>query len=59
MRVWTGENSAVDVNYFTSEAAARENEGKEPPPELAELFAKYGDVLAKAEFLDLRDPWLY
>ena len=59
VRVWTGENSAVEVNYFKSEAAARENEGKEPPPELAELFAQYADVIAKTEFLDLRDPWLY
>ena len=59
VRVWTGENSTVEVNYFTSEAAARENEGKEPPPELAELFAQYADVMANTEFLDLREPWLY
>jgi hypothetical protein len=59
VRVWTGENSTVEVNYFTSEAAARENESKEPPPELAELFARYGDAMANTEFLDLREPWLY
>ena len=59
VRIWTGEISTVEVNYFTSEAAARANESKEPPAELAELFAKYADVIANTEFLDLRDPWLY
>ena len=59
LRVWTGEDSAVEVNYFTSEAAARENEKKEPPAELAELFAQYSDVIANTRFLDLRNPWLY
>jgi len=59
LRVWTGETSAVEVNYFTSEADARAGEGKEPPAELAALFSQYADVFAGTEFLDLRDPWLY
>ena len=59
MRIWTGETSTVEVNYFTSEAAARANESKEPRAELAELFAQYSDVMANTRFLDLRDPWLY
>ncbi len=59
VRIWTGKTSTVEVNYFTSEAAARENESKEPPAELAALFAKYADVIANTEFLDLREPWLY
>jgi hypothetical protein len=59
VRIWTGESSAVDVNYFTSEAEARENEGKEPPAELAEAFAQFAESMASTEFLDLRDPWLY
>ena len=59
VRVWTGENSTVEVNYFTSEADARANEGKEPPAELAEVFAQFSDLTANTEFLDLRDPWLY
>jgi hypothetical protein len=59
VRIWTGETSTVDVNYFTSEAKARENENKEPPAELAEVFAQFGDLMANTEFLDLRDPWLY
>ena len=45
VRVWTGETSTVEVNYFTSEADARANEAKEPPAELVELFAQYSDVL--------------
>ena len=59
VRVWTGETSTVEVNYFTSEADARANEAKEPPAELVELFAQYSDVFANTEYLDLRDPWLY
>jgi hypothetical protein len=59
VRIWTGDASTVEVNYFTSEAEARENENKEPPAELAELFAQYADVIANTEFVDLRDPWLY
>jgi hypothetical protein len=59
VRVWTGETSTVEVNYFRSEAEARANESKEPPPELAELFAKYTDVMANTQFLDLREPWLH
>ncbi len=59
LRIWTGETSTVDVNYFTSEAAARENEKKEPPAELAEVFAQFSDVMASTDFVDLRDPWIY
>jgi hypothetical protein len=59
LRIWTGGTSTVEVNYFTSEAEARANENKEPPAELAELFAEYSDVIADTEFLDLREPWLY
>ena len=59
VRVWTGETSTVEVNYFTSEAEARGNVNKEPPAELAELFAQFADVISNTEFLDLPDPWLY
>lgn len=59
VRVWTGETSTVEVNYFTSEAEARAAENKEPPAELAKLFAQYAEVIASTKFLDLRDPWLY
>ena len=59
LRIWTGQDSAIEVNYFTSEAEARENEKKEPPAEVAALFEKYAEVIANTQFLDLRDPWLY
>ncbi|MEY2401163.1 MAG: hypothetical protein QOJ08_1274 [Ilumatobacteraceae bacterium] len=59
VRVWTGPRSAVEINYFRSEAEARANESKEPPAELAELFTKYAQVMANTEFLDLREPWLH
>ncbi|MFD1930068.1 MULTISPECIES: hypothetical protein [Nonomuraea] len=46
--------------YFTSEAAARDGERKQPPAELKELFdeemALYEGDLA---FYDLREPWLF
>jgi hypothetical protein len=59
VRVWTGARSTVEVNYFTSQAEARANESKDPPPELAELFSRYSEVMANTEFLDLPDPWMY
>ena len=45
--------------YFTSEAAAREGEQKEPPPEMQEMM-KEMDALTIGEpvFFDLKDPWL-
>ncbi|MGH3471157.1 MAG: hypothetical protein ACRDPG_03800 [Nocardioidaceae bacterium] len=45
--------------YFTSEAAAREGERKEPPREMQEMM-KEMDALAIGEptFFDLKDPWL-
>ena len=45
--------------YFTSEAAAREGEQKEPPPEMAAMM-KEMELLTIGEpvFFDLKDPWL-
>jgi hypothetical protein len=46
--------------YFTSEQAAREGEGKEPPPELKALMEEMNQLMAgEPEFLDLRQSWLY
>src|ERR671911_528761 len=42
-RVWTGAESYIEVAYFTSEAAAREGEKKEPPPELAAEMGEFED----------------
>jgi hypothetical protein len=58
-RVWTGPSECVDVAYFTSEAAAREGEQKEMPPEMADRAAEFEAMMKNTEFIDLRQPWLY
>jgi hypothetical protein len=46
--------------YFTSEAAAREGERKEPPPELAAQMEEMGRLsIGEPEFLDLKEPWMH
>jgi hypothetical protein len=46
--------------YFTSEAAAREGERKEPPPELKALMEEMDALnVGEPEFSDLKQPWLY
>jgi len=48
------------ATYFTSEAAARQGEQKEPPPELkAQMDEMYQLGIGDPEFMDLKDPWLY
>jgi hypothetical protein len=45
--------------YFTSEAAAREGERKEPPPELkAQMEEMDALSVGVPDFFDLRQPWL-
>jgi hypothetical protein len=48
----------TELAYFTSEAAAREGERKEMPPEAAAAFAEWQDVMKIERYLDLPDPWL-
>lgn len=55
-RVWTGPRSCVEVAYFTSEAEARANESKPPPPELASGMGDFMELMKDTEFIDLRDP---
>ncbi|MGN6792049.1 MAG: hypothetical protein ACTHJW_06630 [Streptosporangiaceae bacterium] len=46
--------------YFTSEAAARQGEQKEPPPALKAQMAEMDKLsVGEPEFMDLRQPWLY
>jgi hypothetical protein len=46
--------------YFTSEAAAREGERKELPPELqAQMDEMAALSVGEPEFFDLKEPWLY
>jgi len=58
-RVWTAPDTYVEAIYFTSEAAAREGEKSEPPPELAADMDDFQAMMANVEFLDLRQPWLH
>lgn len=59
IRVWTGPDTYIEAAYFTSEAAARENETNEPPSELMDDFADFQEMMADVEFLDLEDPRLF
>jgi hypothetical protein len=53
------QGAVTQVVYFTSEAAAREGEGKTPPPELTELFDAEQDLFADLRYYDLHQPWTY
>jgi hypothetical protein len=57
-RVWTGPDSCVEANYFTSEAEARAGEKKELPAEAQAMMAEFQDVMQNTEFLDLTDPYI-
>ena len=57
-RVWTGPDSAVGGNYFTSEADARAGEQKPPPAQFAGDQATFESLMANTTFLDLHEPWL-
>lgn len=55
-----GDGDYTVVNYFTSEAEAREGEQKDMPPEMAEVMAEVGELeVGQPSFLDLGKPWLY
>lgn len=48
------------VNYFTSEAEAREGEQKEAPPELQQMMEELNSItIGEPAFYDLKDPWLH
>jgi len=49
----------TQVIYFASEAAAREGERKEPPPEFQNMMEEMGKLsVGETTFLDLRQPLL-
>jgi hypothetical protein len=52
------DGSYTDAVYFTSEAEARRNEGKEPPPEMRTMFEEWMTAATVDEYLDLREPRL-
>ena len=55
---WHEGDRFTAVNYFTSEAAAREGEKKELPGELQKAFQEFGEITKGVEFLDIPNPWL-
>lgn len=55
-RVWTGPDSCIEANYFTSEAEARAGEQQEMPAEIQEMMSEFQDVMQNTEFLDLTEP---
>ena len=59
LRVWTGPDSMIEANYFTSEAEARANESKPPPAEFAEGFADFMSMMRDAEWYDFTNPYLH
>jgi hypothetical protein len=59
LRVWTGPDTMIEANYFTSEDAAREGEKTPPPAEFADGFAEFMAMMSKAEWIDLSDPFLH
>ena len=54
-----GDGGFTQTVYFTSEAAAREGERKERPPELKTLDQQVSALLGHATFYDLPRPWLH
>jgi hypothetical protein len=52
------DGSYTDAVYFTSEAEARQNEGKEPPPEMQAMFEEWMTAASIDEYLDLKQPRL-
>lgn len=47
-----------DVSYFTNEQEAREAERRGFPPEVAEQFGEFQEVMQVDRYLDLHEPWL-
>jgi hypothetical protein len=59
MNIGHDDNAWTMAIYFTSEAAAREGEKKEPPPELQETMKEMGSLnVGEPAFFDLKEPWL-
>jgi hypothetical protein len=54
-----GDGRFTTTIYFTSEAAAREGEGKEIPPDVqARIDEMMSLIVGQLDYLDLRSPWL-
>lgn len=59
LRVWTAPGAYVEAAYFTSEAEARAGEQTELPEALQATMARFQEILANTEFIDLSDPQIH
>lgn len=53
---WTDDGDFTSINYFTSEAEAREGEKKEPPEEFKKVMDEWMSLHPDVKFIDLKDP---
>jgi hypothetical protein len=57
---WPGDGSFFQTIYFSSEAEARANEGREPASdEEREAWAGMSSLMQVDSYIDLSDPWLH
>lgn len=57
-RAWFADDELLAVDYFTSEAEAREGERRDMPEELAAGFAEWQSLVSGTRWYDLPHPWL-
>jgi hypothetical protein len=53
------DGSYTEAVYFTSEAEARANEGKEPSEEAKAMMAEWEGIFTVDRYIDLHEPMLY
>ena len=58
LRAWHPGDRLTVVDWFTSEAEAREGEKQELPGELRDQFKAWVNLLTDTRWYDLTDPWL-
>jgi hypothetical protein len=54
-----GDGGFTQAVYFTSEAEARANEQKQPPPDVQAMFEEEAGITTDLVYFDLTDPWLH
>jgi hypothetical protein len=54
-----GDGGFTQAVYFTSEAEARANEQKQPPPDVQAMLEEEGGIMTDVVYFDLTDPWLH
>jgi hypothetical protein len=57
---WPGDGTFIQTIYFTSEAEARANEGKQPATdEERAAWERMGSAMQVDSYIDIADPWLF